>query len=123
MKTSFATVRIIVGVRMVYCHTDWPITASMALVESYPILSAMQPNIGSCVFKQTLLGTMAVLAAGYCGEAGFDVNGCVKTSFATLRFIVGVGRHSYRTDSSRILHLLPHGLVDHCPPWRWWSPT
>ena len=61
----------------IYDHTDGPISAPLAVVESYLILSAMQPNIGACVFKQTIRGTMAVLAAGYCGEAGFEVNGCV----------------------------------------------
>merc|ERR1711979_156240 len=50
---------------------DWSITVPLQMVEFYLILSAVQPNIGSGMFWRLLLGTVAMLAAGYCGEAGF----------------------------------------------------
>merc|ERR1712008_594274 len=51
-------------------------------VEFYLILSALQPNLGVGMFWRLLLGTVVMLASGYCGEAGF-IN-------AWLGFIVGM---------------------------------
>merc|ERR1712124_111292 len=39
--------------------------------ESYLILSAVKPDIGGGMFWRLLLGTVAMLAFGYAGEAGF----------------------------------------------------
>merc|ERR1712048_160854 len=55
----------------------------MGMVEFYLILSAVQPTIGAGMFWRLLIGTVAMLVAGYCGEAGF-VN-------AWLGFMVGMG--------------------------------
>merc|ERR1719188_1382776 len=41
------------------------------MVEFYLILSAVQPNIGAGMFWRLLVGTVVMLAAGYCGETGF----------------------------------------------------
>merc|ERR1712100_600304 len=67
---------------IVYRYIDWSITVPLQMVEFFLILSAVQPNIGAGMFWRLLLGTVAMLAAGYCGEAGF-VN-------AWLGFIVGL---------------------------------
>merc|ERR1712176_1174450 len=40
------------------------------MVEFYLILSAVQPNISQGMFWRLLLGTVAMLAFGYVGEAG-----------------------------------------------------
>merc|ERR1712100_322842 len=46
------------------------ITVPLQMVEFYLILSAVQPNIGVGMFWRLLLGTVAMLAFGYVGEAG-----------------------------------------------------
>merc|ERR1712224_855926 len=56
---------------IVYRYIDWSITVPLQMVEFYLILSAVQPNIGAGMFWRLLLGTVAMLTAGYCGEAGF----------------------------------------------------
>jgi len=43
----------------------------LQMVEFYLILSAVQPSIGVGMFWRLLIGTVVMLAAGYCGEAGF----------------------------------------------------
>jgi bacteriorhodopsin len=67
---------------IVYRYIDWSITVPLQMVEFYLILSAVQPNIGAGMFWRLLLGTVAMLTAGYCGEAGF-IN-------AWVGFIVGM---------------------------------
>merc|ERR1712146_874372 len=67
---------------IVYRYIDWSITVPLQMVEFYLILSAVQPNIGAGMFWRLLLGTVAMLTAGYMGEAGF-VN-------AWAGFIVGM---------------------------------
>jgi len=56
---------------IVYRYIDWSITVPLQMVEFYLILSAVQPNIGAGMFWRLLVGTVVMLAAGYCGEAGF----------------------------------------------------
>jgi len=56
---------------IVYRYIDWTITVPLQMVEFYLILSAVQPTIGAGMFWRLLLGTVAMLVAGYCGEAGF----------------------------------------------------
>merc|ERR1719195_2001077 len=100
---------------IVYRYIDWTITVPLQMVEFYLILSAVQPTIGAGMFWRLLLGTVAMLVAGYCGEAGF-VNGWafilyeifageagsiaatsekvsdnVRESFNTMRIIVSAG--------------------------------
>jgi len=114
---------------IVYRYIDWSITVPLQMIEFYLILSAVQPNITAAMFWRLLLGTVVMLAFGYCGEAGFvnawlgfmagmagwgyilfeiflgeagsvaasgdKVSEHVKTSFATMRFIVTVGWSIY----------------------------
>merc|ERR1712203_1093778 len=49
---------------IVYRYIDWSITVPLQMVEFYLILSAG-------MFWRLLVGTVVMLAAGYCGEAGF----------------------------------------------------
>merc|ERR1711979_99996 len=56
---------------IVYRYIDWSITVPLQMVEFYLILSAVQPNLSSGMFWRLLVGTVVMLAAGYCGEAGF----------------------------------------------------
>jgi len=56
---------------IVYRYIDWSITVPLQMVEFYLILSAVQPNIGIGMFWRLLIGTVVMLAFGYCGEAGF----------------------------------------------------
>merc|ERR1712079_339870 len=56
---------------IVYRYIDWTITVPLQMVEFYLILSAVQPNIGAGMFWRLLIGTVAMLAFGYSGEAGF----------------------------------------------------
>jgi len=55
---------------IVYRYIDWSITVPLQMVEFYLILSAVQPNISGGMFWRLLVGTVVMLAAGYCGEAG-----------------------------------------------------
>merc|ERR1711994_139772 len=56
---------------IVYRYIDWSITVPLQMVEFYLILSAVQPNISGGMFWRLLIGTVFMLAAGYCGEVGF----------------------------------------------------
>merc|ERR1712241_985700 len=71
-KTSLnvgALVTLVAAVH--YFYIDWTITVPLQMVEFYLILSAVQPNIGAGMFWRLLIGTVAMLAFGYSGEAGF----------------------------------------------------
>jgi bacteriorhodopsin len=70
------------GSPILYRYIDWSITVPLQMIEFYLILSAVQPNISNMMFWRLLLGTVVMLAFGYCGEAGF-VN-------AWLGFLVGM---------------------------------
>jgi len=56
---------------IVYRYIDWAITVPLQMVEFYLILAAVRPDIGAGMFWRLLLGTVAMLAAGYAGEAAF----------------------------------------------------
>merc|ERR1712193_172440 len=56
---------------IVYRYIDWSITVPLQMVEFYLILSAVQPNLGEGMFWRLLVGTVFMLAAGYCGEVKF----------------------------------------------------
>jgi len=56
---------------ILYRYIDWSITVPLQMVEFYLILAAVQPNIGAGMFWRLLVGTVLMLAFGYCGEAGF----------------------------------------------------
>jgi len=55
---------------IVYRYIDWSITVPLQMVEFYLILSAVNPRIGGGMFWRLLVGTVAMLAFGYAGEAG-----------------------------------------------------
>jgi len=42
------------------------------MIEFYLILSAVKPDLGQGMFWRLLIGTVIMLVAGYCGEAGFN---------------------------------------------------
>merc|ERR1711907_432616 len=67
---------------ILYRYIDWSITVPLQMIEFYLILSAVKPDLSGGMFWRLLLGTVAMLAAGYCGEVGF-LN-------AWLGFIVGL---------------------------------
>jgi len=56
---------------ILYRYIDWSITVPLQMIEFYLILSAVQRDIGVAMFYRLLIGTVVMLAAGYCGEAGF----------------------------------------------------
>merc|ERR1711935_817915 len=55
---------------IVYRYIDWSITVPLQMVEFYLILAAVQPDISPAMFWRLMLGTVAMLAFGYCGESG-----------------------------------------------------
>jgi len=67
---------------ILYRYIDWSITVPLQMIEFYLILSAAKANVTGMMFWRLLIGTIVMLAAGYCGEAGF-IN-------AWLGFIVGL---------------------------------
>merc|ERR1711933_354434 len=86
---------------MGYRYIDWTITVPLQMVEFYLILSAVQPNVSAGMFWRLLIGTVVMLIAGYCGEAGKvaagdeKVSEHVKKSFSTMRLIVTIGWSIY----------------------------
>merc|ERR1711985_80444 len=56
---------------ILYRYIDWSITVPLQMIEFYLILSAVKPDISAGMFWRLLLGTVVMLAFGYCGEAGF----------------------------------------------------
>merc|ERR1711866_23737 len=55
---------------ILYRYIDWSITVPLQMIEFYLILSAVKPNLSGGMFWRLLLGTVAMLAFGYAGEAG-----------------------------------------------------
>jgi len=56
---------------ILYRYIDWSITVPLQMVEFYLILKAVKPNLGSGMFWRLLIGTVVMLAFGYCGEAQY----------------------------------------------------
>jgi len=56
---------------ILYRYIDWTITVPLQMTEFYLILAAVKPDIGKGMFLRLLLGTVAMLAFGYAGEAKF----------------------------------------------------
>merc|ERR1711981_405773 len=67
---------------ILYRYIDWSITVPLQMIEFNLILKAVKPDIGAGMFWRLLIGTVVMLAAGYCGEAGYVD--------AWLAFIVGL---------------------------------
>jgi len=55
---------------ILYRYIDWSITVPLQMIEFYLILSAVQ-SVTQGMFFRLLLGTVAMLAFGYAGEAQF----------------------------------------------------
>ena len=58
------------GSPILYRYIDWTITVPLQMIEFYLILSAVQ-TVSQGMFLRLLLGTVAMLAFGYAGEAQF----------------------------------------------------
>jgi len=56
---------------ILYRYIDWTITVPLQMIEFYLILAAVDNSIGAAMFWRLMLGTVAMLAFGYSGEAGF----------------------------------------------------
>merc|ERR1712220_8336 len=96
---------------IVYRYVDWSITVPLQMIEFNLILKAAGKNTSSAMFWKLLLGTVVMLACGYCGEisvlpawpafageAGGAAGSCseaVATSFNNMRMIVTVGWSIY----------------------------
>merc|ERR1711904_39147 len=57
------------GSPILYRYIDWSITVPLQMIEFYLILSAVQPNLSAGIFWRLLIGTVVMLACGYCGES------------------------------------------------------
>merc|ERR1711904_81051 len=53
---------------ILYRYIDWSLTVPLQMIEFYLILSAVKPDLSGGVFWRLLVGTVIMLAAGYCGE-------------------------------------------------------
>jgi len=53
---------------VVYRYVDWSITVPLQMIEFNLILQAAGKNAGAGMFWRLLLGTIVMLAFGYCGE-------------------------------------------------------
>jgi len=80
---------------ILYRYIDWSITVPLQMIEFYLILSAVNPNLGQGMFWRLLLGTVAMLAFGYLGEAaiipamvGF-VGGMIGWGFILFEIFMG----------------------------------
>jgi len=56
---------------ILYRYIDWSITVPLQMIEFYLILKAVKPDLDSGIFFRLFLGTVAMLASGYSGEAKF----------------------------------------------------
>jgi len=56
---------------ILYRYIDWSITVPLQMVEFYFILTAVKSDLGAGMFFRLFLGTVAMLAFGYAGEAQF----------------------------------------------------
>merc|ERR1711924_494335 len=72
---------------ILYRYIDWSITVPLQMIEFYLILSAVKPDLSGGMFFRLLIGTVAMLAFGYAGEAGFLP--------AFLGFVLGMAGWGY----------------------------
>merc|ERR1712230_8638 len=56
---------------ILYRYIDWSITVPLQMIEFYLILAAVKPTIDKGMLLRLFLGTCAMLAFGYAGEAKF----------------------------------------------------
>merc|ERR1712193_457152 len=55
---------------VVYRYIDWSITVPLQMIEFNLILKASGKDTSAAMFWKLLLGTVVMLAFGYCGETG-----------------------------------------------------
>merc|ERR1719267_2086 len=55
---------------IVYRYVDWSITVPLQMIEFNLILKAAGKATSAAMFWKLLIGTVAMLACGYCGEVG-----------------------------------------------------
>merc|ERR1719191_1887856 len=55
---------------IVYRYIDWSITVPLQMIEFNLILKAARAPISAAGFWKLLVGTVLMLAFGYCGETG-----------------------------------------------------
>merc|ERR1711939_1114091 len=55
---------------VVYRYLDWSITVPLQMIEFNLILKAAGKDTSAAMFWKLLLGTVVMLACGYCGEIG-----------------------------------------------------
>merc|ERR1711979_124257 len=72
---------------ILYRYIDWSITVPLQMVEFYFILTAVKSDLGAGMFFRLFMGTVWMLASGYCGEAG--------SCNATLAFVSGLAGWGY----------------------------
>ena len=75
------------GSPILYRYIDWSITVPLQMIEFYLILLAVKPDLKGGMFWRLLLGTVAMLAFGYAGEA--------KTIDPTAGFVLGMAGWGY----------------------------
>jgi bacteriorhodopsin len=75
------------GSPILYRYIDWSITVPLQMIEFYLILLAVKPNLTGGMFWRLLLGTVAMLAFGYAGEA--------KAVDPTVGFVLGMAGWFY----------------------------
>merc|ERR1712100_867955 len=81
---------------VVYRYVDWSITVPLQMIEFNLILQAAGKNPSSGMFWILLLGTVVMLAFGYCGEITiFTAWPAVASAFNNMRMIVTVGWSIY----------------------------
>jgi len=54
---------------ILYRYIDWSITVPLQMIEFYLILAAVDPSISGGMFWRLMIGTVAMLTFGYCGES------------------------------------------------------
>merc|ERR1712003_583893 len=83
---------------IVYRYIDWSITVPLQMIEFNLILKAAGKPVTSGMFWRLLIGTVAMLAFGFMGEAGGVSGECpkaVRESFNSMRLIVTAGWSIY----------------------------
>merc|ERR1711907_886735 len=60
---------LIHGSPILYRYIDWTITVPLQMIEFNLILKAVKPDISAGMFWRLMVGTVAMLLFGYCGES------------------------------------------------------
>merc|ERR1712146_378847 len=120
---------------ILYRYIDWSITVPLQMVEFYFILTAVKSDLGAGMFFRLFLGTVAMLAFGYAGEAQFIkplmgfIFGMCGWGYILFEIFAGeAGKESGlgwpRQDCFRHHEVHCNGRLVHLPTWvfLWISP-